>query len=108
MTEEIKDRVLIIGDVIRGFRVHGPFADNEEAFAYVDRHRELIERIHEGWAGESRALKLVNFDTMSARQVATFENNVGRDGWDGLQDGPFTFSVLDEEELASSLGGHAA
>jgi hypothetical protein len=80
---ETRDRVLIIGDVTSGFRIHGPFSDNAEAFAYAKRHAERFPS--EGWAGNTLALKLVNFDRMTETEISKYERQVG-DGWASLRD----------------------
>jgi hypothetical protein len=82
MTEKMRDRVLVIGDVVSGFRIHGPLADNPEAFDYVKRHKA---RFGWQWADNAHAIKLVNFDTMTDAEVAEYENKVGY-GWRALED----------------------
>lgn len=77
------DRVVIIGDVTSGFRVHGPFSDNSEAFAYVNRHADRLPG--EGWVSNAHAIKLVNFDTMTEAEVSKYESEVGH-GWAILED----------------------
>jgi hypothetical protein len=82
----MKDRVVIIGDVSSGFRVHGMFSDNAEAFAYVERHAERIP--DESWKGNAHAIKIVNFDTMSETEVTKYEDEVGGE-WANLKEGIF-------------------
>lgn len=82
MTKEQRDRVLIIGDVTSGFRVHGLFSDNAEAFDYVKRHKA---RFGWQWADNAHAIKLVNFDTMTDAEIAAYESEVGY-GWRALED----------------------
>jgi hypothetical protein len=79
----MRDRVVIIGDVTSGFRIHGMFEDNAEAFAYVKRHADRFRGA--GWADNSHAIKIVNFDTMTEDDVSDYEREVGH-GWAGLED----------------------
>jgi hypothetical protein len=78
-----KDRVVIVGDVISGFRMHGPFANNTEAFEYMQRHKDSF--ISDGWVDHSRTIKLVNFDAMTAVEIAKYEHVVGG-YWAHLED----------------------
>jgi hypothetical protein len=82
----MKDRVVIIGDVSSGFRVHGMFSDNAEACAYVERHAERIP--DENWKGNALAIKIVNFDTMSQTEVSEYEDQVGGE-WANLKEDVF-------------------
>ena len=79
----MRDRVLIIGDVVSGFRIHGPFSDNAEAFAYVKRHADRLRG--EGWADNACGIKLVDFDAMTEAEVAEYEGEVGGK-WADLED----------------------
>jgi hypothetical protein len=79
----MRDRVVIIGDVTSGFRVHGLFSDNAEAFAYVKRHADRFAS--DGWVDNAHAIKLVNFDTMTATEVSEYESEIGH-GWTDLED----------------------
>jgi hypothetical protein len=79
----MRDRVVIIGDVTSGFRIHGLFSDNAEAFAYVERHADRFPGA--GWAGNAHAIKLVNLDTMTEAEVSKYESEVGHE-WAGLED----------------------
>lgn len=79
----MRDRVVIIGDMTSGFRIHGLFSGNDEAFAYVERHAKRFPG--DGWAGNARSLKLVNFDTMTEAEVSEYEEHVGN-AWADLVD----------------------
>jgi hypothetical protein len=83
---EKRDRVVIIGDVTSGFRIHGPFSDNAEASAYVKRHAKRFPG--DGWADNAHMLKLVNFDTMTEAEVSEYERKVGHK-WAELEDSIF-------------------
>jgi hypothetical protein len=82
----MRDRVVIIGDVTSGFRIHGLFSDNAEAFAYVKRHAERFPG--EGWVDNAHAIKLANLDTMTEAEVSKYESEVGS-AWADLVDGAF-------------------
>jgi hypothetical protein len=77
----MRDRVIIIGDVTSGFRIHGMFEDNHEAHDYVERHRDKF--LINSWAGSTVMLQIVNFDTMTVAEVAEYESKVGH-GWADL------------------------
>jgi hypothetical protein len=79
----MRDRVVIIGDVASGFRIHGLFSDNAEAFAYVARHAKRFPS--KEWHDNALALQLVNFDTMTEAEVSEYEGEVGG-GWAALED----------------------
>ena len=71
----MRDRVVIIGDVTSGFRVHGMFEDNSEAFAYVERHRDRFPGA--GWKDNAHSIMIVNFDSMTETEVSRYEREVG-------------------------------